>query len=83
MERPGAPRAKNKKFALPHPERWPETHAEHSSCENDDYGSVRVRALCMGAASEEGSIIVGERYGCEFVPAMKGAVIFLVEVSRL
>ena len=74
----GRPRRHGKKFALPDPETWTTPTAE-SRCEDDAYGSVRVRAW---SGLHPKTRRIGERYGCERAPVVRGTVI-LVEVSRL
>lgn len=74
----GRPNRHGAKFDLRDPETWPEPSTEHR-CENDDYGPVRVRAWTKLHPKTRR---IGERYGCERAPVVKGTVI-LVEVSRL
>jgi Transposase DDE domain len=74
----GRPRRHGKKFALPDPETWTTPTAE-SRCEDDAYGSVRVRAW---SGLHPKTRRIGERYGCERAPVVRGTVI-LVEVSQL
>lgn len=74
----GRPHRHGARFDLRAPGTWPEPSAEHR-CETDDYGKVRVRAW---ANLHPKTRRIGERYGCEKAPVVKGTVI-LVEVSRL
>lgn len=74
----GRPRRHGEKFDLHDPETWPEPSAEHR-CENDAYGPVRVRAW---ANLHPKTRRIGERYGCDAAPVVKGTVV-LVEVSKL
>jgi hypothetical protein len=74
----GRPRRHGARFDLHDPKTWPEPCAEHR-CENDDYGEVRVRSW---SDLHPKNRRIGERYGCEKAPVVKGKVI-LVEVSRL
>ena len=74
----GRPHRHGAKFDLRDLETWPEPSADHR-CETDDYGEVRVRAW---SDLHPKTRRIGERYGCERAPVVKGTVI-LVEVSRL
>lgn len=74
----GRPFRHGAKLDLHDPETWPEPSAEHS-CESDAYGPVRVRAW---ENLHPKTRRIGERYGCEKAPVVKGTVV-LVEVSRL
>src|SRR5215216_2417458 len=69
----GRPRRHGKKFDLKHPASWPEPSAEHR-CESDDYGLVRVR--CWSGLHPK-TRRIGERYGCERAPVVRGAVILV------
>jgi hypothetical protein len=74
----GRPRRHGKKFDLKDPASWPEPTREHR-CESDDYGSVRVRCW---AGLHPKTRRIGERYGCEAAPVVRGTVV-LVEVGKL
>jgi hypothetical protein len=74
----GRPRRHGARFDLRDPETWPEPTHEHR-CEDDAYGAVKVRAW---AGLHPKTRRIGERYGCEKAPVVKGTVV-LVEVSRL
>ena len=74
----GRPRRHGSKFALPDPETWPEP-ARQLSCLTGDYGEVRVRAW---SGLHPKTRRIGERYGCERAPVVRGTVI-LVEVAKL
>jgi len=74
----GRPHCHGAKFDLHDPETWPEPSAEHY-CEDKDYGSVRTMAW---SGLHPKTRRIGERYGCERAPVVKGTVV-LVEVSRL
>jgi hypothetical protein len=74
----GRPRRHGERFDLGDPETWPDPSAEHR-CESEDYGSVRVRAW---ADLHPKTRRIGERYGCEKAPVVKGTVV-LAEVDRL
>ena len=74
----GRPRRHGAKFDLNDTGNWPEPTYEHH-CESEDYGSVRVRAW---SELHPKTRRIGERYGCERAPVVKGTVV-LVEVSRL
>ena len=74
----GRPRRHGSKFALPDPETWPEPAREHR-CLTGDYGEVRVRAW---SGLHPKTRRIGERYGCEGAPVVRGTVI-LVEVAKL
>jgi hypothetical protein len=74
----GRPHRHGAKFDLRDPETWPEPSADHR-CETDDYGEVRVRAW---SDLHPKTRRIGERYGCERAPVVKGMVV-LVKVSRL
>src|ERR671910_390612 len=74
----GRPRRHGERFDLGDPETWPDPSAEHR-CESEDYGSVRVRAW---ADLHPKTRRIGERYGCEKTPVVKGTVV-LAEVDRL
>jgi hypothetical protein len=74
----GRPRRHGKKFDLKESATWPEPTREHR-CENDDYGSVRVR--CWSGLHPK-TRRIGERYGCERAPIVRGTVV-LVEVGKL
>ncbi len=74
----GRPRRHGARFDLHDSETWPNPSAEHC-CESDAYGPVRVRAW---SELHPKTRRIGERYGCESAPVVKGTVI-LVEVSRL
>jgi DDE superfamily endonuclease len=74
----GRPHRHGARFDLHDPATWPEPSCEHS-CETEDYGPVRVRAW---SELHPKTRRIGERYGCERAPVVKGTVI-LVEVSRL
>ena len=73
----GRPRRHGNKFALPDPrpgQRPPASIAPHRS-----YGDVRVRAW---SGLHPKTRRIGERYGCERAPVVRGTVI-LVEVAKL
>ncbi len=74
----GRPRRHGARFDLHDPETWPDPTCEHQ-CKDKDYGPVRVRAW---SELHPKTRRIGERYGCERAPVVKGTVI-LVEVSRL
>ena len=74
----GRPRRHGSKFALPDPETWPEPTHEHR-CLTGDYGEVHVRAW---SRLHPKTRRIGERYGCEKAPIVRGTVI-LVEVGKL
>ena len=74
----GRPRRHGSKFALPDPGTWPEPAREHR-CLTGDYGEVRVRAW---SGLHPKTRRIGERYGCEGAPVVRGTVI-LVEVAKL
>ncbi len=74
----GRPRRHGRKFALPDPGTWAPPSSE-ARCQDDDYGSVRVRAW---SGLHPKTRRIGERYGCEKAPIVRGTVI-LVEVDRL
>ena len=74
----GRPHRHGAKFDLHDPETWPKPTHEHH-CKSDAYGPVRVRAW---SNLHPKTRRIGERYGCERAPVVKGTVI-LVEVSRL
>jgi hypothetical protein len=74
----GRPRRHGARFDLHDPETWPDPTCEHQ-CKDKDYGPVRVRAW---SELHPKTRRIGERYGCEKAPVVKGTVI-LVEVSRL
>lgn len=74
----GRPRRHGKKFDLKDPASWSEPTREHR-CESDDYGSVRVRCW---AGLHPKTRRIGERYGCERAPVVRGTVV-LVEVGKL
>lgn len=74
----GRPRRHGARFDLHDPKTWSEPTHEHR-CESDAYGPVRVRAW---TELHPKTRRIGERYGCERAPVVKGTVI-LVEVSRL
>lgn len=76
--RVGRPRRHGARFDLRDPETWPEPTHEHR-CEDDAYGAVKVRAW---AGLHPKTRRIGERYGCEKAPVVRGTVV-LVEVSRL
>jgi hypothetical protein len=75
----GRPRRHGRKFALPDPRTWPEPAHEHR-CRTEDYGEVRVRAW---PGLHPKTRRMGERYGCEKAPVVRGTVVLLVEVGRL
>jgi hypothetical protein len=72
------PRRHGSKFALPDPQTWTPPSAERRY-QDEDYGSVRVRAW---SGLHPKTRRIGERYGCERAPVVRGTVI-LVEVSKL
>jgi len=75
----GCPRRHGKKkFNLKDSASWPEPTREHR-CHSGDYGSVRVRCW---AGLHPKTRRIGERYGCERAPVVRGCVI-LVEVGKL
>jgi DDE superfamily endonuclease len=74
----GRPRRHGDKFDLKDPSSWPEPTGEHR-CESEDYGEVRVRAW---SELHPKTRRIGERYGCEGAPVVRGTVI-LVEVGKL
>ena len=74
----GRPRRHGDKFDLKDPASWPEPTGEHR-CESEDYGKVRVRAW---SELHPKTRRLGERYGCERAPLVRGTVI-LVEVGKL
>lgn len=74
----GRPPRHGSKFDLKDPATWPEPSAEHR-CETDVYGSVRVRCW---AGLHPKTRRIGERYGCERAPVVRGTVV-LVEVDKL
>jgi len=74
----GRPHRHGARFDLHDPETWSEPCYEHR-CEDKDYGPVRVRAW---SKLHPKTRRIGERYGCERAPVVKGTVV-LVEVSRL
>ena len=74
----GRPRRHGEKFDLKDPSTWPEPSAEHR-CDSDVYGSVRVRCW---AGLHPKTRRIGERYGCERAPIVRGCVV-LVEVGKL
>lgn len=74
----GRPRRHGEKFDLKDPSSWPEPTGEHR-CESEDYGEVRVRAW---SELHPKTRRIGERYGCERAPVVRGTVI-LVEVGKL
>ena len=74
----GRPHRHGARFDLHDSATWPEPSAEHR-CEDKDYGPVRVRSW---SALHPKTRRIGERYGCERAPIVKGTVV-LVEVSRL
>jgi hypothetical protein len=74
----GRPRRHGKKFDLKDSATWPEPTREHH-CDSDDYGTVRVR--CWSELHPK-TRRIGERYGCERAPVVRGSVI-LVEVDKL
>lgn len=74
----GRPRRHGARFDLHDSKTWPEPTYEHH-CESEDYGLVRVRAW---SELHPKTRRIGERYGCERAPVVKGTVV-LVEVSRL
>ena len=74
----GRPRRHGRKFDLKDPASWPEPTCEHR-CESDDYGPVRVRCW---AGLHPKTRRIGERYGCERAPVVRGCVV-LVEVGKL
>ena len=74
----GRPRRHGKKFALPDPETWTPPSAEHR-CRTEDYGLVRLRAW---SGLHPKTRRIGERYGCEKAPVVRGTVV-LVEVGKL
>jgi len=75
----GRPRRHGKKFDLKAPGgTWPTPSAEYS-CQDGDYGWVRVR--CWSGLHPK-TRRIGERYGCEAAPVVRGTVV-LVEVERL
>jgi hypothetical protein len=74
----GRPPRHGSKFDLKDPATWPEPSAEHR-CETDVYGSVRLRCW---AGLHPKTRRIGERYGCERAPVVRGTVV-LVEVDKL
>ena len=75
----GRPRRHGRKFALPEPETsWPNPCHEYR-CRTENYKSVRLRAWTKLHPKTRR---IGERYGCERAPVVRGSVI-LVEVSKL
>jgi hypothetical protein len=74
----GRPRRHGKKFDLKEPTSWPDPTGEHR-CESEGYGSVRVRCW---AGLHPKTRRIGERYGCERAPVVRGTVV-LVEVGKL
>jgi hypothetical protein len=74
----GRPPRHGSKFDLKDPATWPEPSAEHRF-ETDVYGSVRVRCW---AGLHPKTRRIGERYGCERAPVVRGTVV-LVEVDKL
>ncbi len=74
----GRPRRHGRKFALPDPKTWSNPCHEYR-CRTENYGSVHVRAWTKLHPKTRR---IGERYGCERAPVVRGSVI-LVEVSRL
>jgi hypothetical protein len=66
------------KFDLTDPASWPEPTGEYR-CQSEDYGEVRVRAW---SELHPKTRRIGERYGCERAPVVRGTVI-LVEVGKL
>ena len=74
----GRPNRHGTKFDLRDPESWPKPTAEHR-CGTEDYGEVRVRAW---SELHPKTRRIGERYGCEKAPVVKGTVV-LVEVGKL
>jgi hypothetical protein len=74
----GRPRRHGERFDLKDPATWPRPTREHR-CKSGDYGSVRVRCW---AGLHPKTRRIGERYGCERAPVVRGTVV-LVEVGKL
>jgi hypothetical protein len=68
----GRPRRHGERFDLKDPATWPRPAREYR-CESDDYGSVRVRCW---AGLHPKTRRIGERYGCDRAPVVRGTVVF-------
>src|SRR5918995_2955475 len=66
----GRPPRHGDKFDLKDPSSWPKPTGEHR-CDSEDYGEGRVRAW---SGLHPKTRRIGERYGCERAPVVRGTV---------